>query len=347
MGVNSVASMVVNSGTLKVNGNSGTGLVTVNTNATLLGEGTIAGPVIVADGATIGAGFGVGSLTLSAGLNLSAGGNGPTNVWELAALADDATGVAGTDFDQIVVTGGTLALGNQATLDIQFTGSASAPDFGDPFWLSPHTWRVILLTGDFNPGDSNFVRVNNGIYALGTFTTVVSGGDIVLIYTPYAFSPDPNLRITTITGAGTGSVTVYYTNTTPGINYVLSYITDLRTTNWFVAGNKTAAGTSDFQTDNSANSSERYYRISATAGVPPLVTGLRITSVAGAGTGSVTVNYTNTLPGRNYVLSYSTNLATTNWFTAGNKTAVGTGDSQTDNSANNDRRYYRVYYVTP
>ena len=66
-----------------------------------------------------------------------------------------------------------------------------------------------------------------------------------------------------------------------------------------------------------------------------------------AGTASVTVNYTNTLPGTNYVLTYTTNLSTTNWFIAGTKTAAGTSDSQTDNSATSSQRYYRVYYVTP
>ena len=65
-----------------------------------------------------------------------------------------------------------------------------------------------------------------------------------------------------------------------------------------------------------------------------------------AGTTSVTVNYTNTIPTTNYVLSYNTNLATANWYTAGTKAAVGTADSQTDSPpAGSPRRYYRVYYV--
>jgi len=76
----------------------------------------------------------------------------------------------------------------------------------------------------------------------------------------------------------------------------------------------------------------------------PPVTRPRITSIARSGTGSFAVNYTNTLPGTNYVLSYRTNLSTTNWFTAGNKTAAGMSDSQTDTSATNSQRYYRVYH---
>jgi len=77
---------------------------------------------------------------------------------------------------------------------------------------------------------------------------------------------------------------------------------------------------------------------------PPVVP--RITSISGAGSTSVNVNYTNTIVGTNYVLSYSTNLATTNWYTSGNKTAGGTSDSQTDSPpTGSPRRYYRVYYL--
>lgn len=69
-------------------------------------------------------------MTLPGGLDLNAGG---TYVWDLVALKDNATGVDGTDFDQIILTGGSLALGNQATLDIRFVGSATPPGAGTPF----------------------------------------------------------------------------------------------------------------------------------------------------------------------------------------------------------------------
>jgi len=194
---------------------------------------------------------------------MSAGGNGPTNVWELAALKDNATGVAGADFDQIVLTGGTLALGGEATLDLRFTGSASAPDAGNPFWNSAHTWTVISLRGGANQGSSNFGRLKNGSYAAGNFTTSVGGnGSILLIFTPSAVPPAPPPRITSITNTGPSTVTVRYTNTLAGTNYALVYNTNLNnTTNWYPAGTKTAAGTSDSQTDTSATNSQRYYRV--------------------------------------------------------------------------------------
>ncbi len=79
----------------------------------------------------------------------------------------------------------------------------------------------------------------------------------------------------------------------------------------------------------------------------PSVTKPLITSITGAGTGNVTVNYTNTLTGTNYTLQYNTNLNSATWTTVGSQAAGGTSDSQTDASANTDQRYYRVYYVTP
>lgn len=263
LGGNSVANLVVNSGTLKVNGNSGTGAVTVNPGGTLLGAGVIEGAVAVAGGGTIGACFSAGRLILSAGLDLSAGGNGPTNVWELAALKDSGTGVAGADFDQIVLSGGALALGAQATLDLRFIGSATAPDTNSPFWQSAHTWRVISLSGGSNPGSSTFGRVKNGSYAAGNFTAAGDGGgNIVLSFTPSA-GPRPVAypRILSITNASPGSMTVSYTNTLAGTNYTLAYATNLPATNWHPAGTRTAPGTSDFQTDTSATNSQRYYRV--------------------------------------------------------------------------------------
>jgi len=258
----SLSKLTVNSGTLKVNGKSSTGAVAVNSGGTLLGKGTIAGAVTVAAGGTVGAGFSAGKAIFPGGLNMSAGGNGATNIWELAALKDNSTGVAGTDFDQVVVSGGTLALGSSATLDIRFAGSASAPNTSVPFWQSAHSWTIVLLSGGSNPGPSNFGRLKNANYAAGNFSTSESGGSILLTFTPNVLPPMTPPRITTITkAAALGAATVNYTNTLAGMNYVLSYRTNLSKGNWFTATNKMATSTSDFQTDRSATNSQRYYRV--------------------------------------------------------------------------------------
>ena len=255
LGANSVANLTVYLGTLKVNGNSGTGPVAVNTGGTLLGKGTISGAVTVASGATIGAGLSVGKLTLPASLNMSASGNGATNVWELAALKDNTMGIAGTDFDQIVLTGGTLTLGASANLDIRFTGSASVPNANDPFWQTAHSWTVISLSGGSNPTSSKFGRIKNGSYAAGNFTTTATASGILLTYTPSVPS-----RITSV-AVGAGSFTMNYTNTVSGKTYFLVSCTNLNSPVWFTAGSKTAGGTADFQSDNFSTNGQRYYRI--------------------------------------------------------------------------------------
>jgi len=257
LGANSMANLTINAGTVKLNGKSGTGPTTVNTGGMLLAQATIDGSVAIASGATVGAGFSAGKATFSSGLTMSASGNGATNVWELAALKDDSTGVAGTDFDQIIITGGSLALGTSANLDIRFTGSATTPNYDDSFWQLSHTWRIVLLNGGSNPGPSNFNRIKNGTYPVGSFTATPDASGILLTYTPNA----PRPRVTAITGTGTSSVTVYYTNTLPGTVYVLSYTTNLDSSNWFTAGSKQASGTGDSQTDSFANDGHRYYRV--------------------------------------------------------------------------------------
>ncbi|MDW8309436.1 MAG: autotransporter-associated beta strand repeat-containing protein [Verrucomicrobiales bacterium] len=257
LGNNAIGTLEVNAGALRLNGNSGTGPVTVQSGATLLAAGTVAGPVTVAAGGTLEAGLSVGTLTLPAGLNLSAGGAGATNVWELGALKDDADGVAGTDFDRIVVSGGTLALGPQATLEIRFTGSATPPDPNHPFWQARRAWRVIALSGGTNPGGSNFGRIRNGTWPAGTFTASADAGGILLSFTPSVTRP----RITGLSGAGSGNVTVHYTNTLPGVTYVLSCNTNLAEPDWFAIGAKTATGTGDSQTDHAAGTEQRFYRV--------------------------------------------------------------------------------------
>lgn len=211
------------------------------------GTGTIGGAVTVGAAGNIGAGASVGSMRLQNGLDLSAGG---TNVWELAA---ESTSNPGTNFDQMVLTGGTLTLGGAATLSLQFVGAATAPDSSDPFWQESRTWQIISATNVV----SNFAAIENGDHPAGSFSTSVDTNGVWLMFTPS--SPRP--RITAISGAGTGGVTVSYTNTLPGTNYVLSYSTNLGVMNWFAAGNKTAAGASDSQTDGTATNSQRHYRV--------------------------------------------------------------------------------------
>jgi hypothetical protein len=104
--------------------------------------------------------------------------------------------------------------------------------------------------------------VNNGSYAAGNSTTSLDGnGGIVLTFAPNVTPPVTHPLIMSITRGGAGTMTLNYTNTLPGTNYVLSYTTNLSATNWSTSGTKTAAGTSDSQTDSSATDHHRFYRV--------------------------------------------------------------------------------------
>ncbi len=196
----------VDSGTLLVNSPgslAAESVVTVNSGGTLGGSGMINGPVTVNAGGSIVAGTGVGTLTLANGLDLSAGG---TNVWELAALKDNTDGMPGTDFDQIVLAGGSLNLGGSSTLRILFTDAATAPDSSDPFWQTTRSWTIIWFGG----ATSTFATLENGVYPAGSFTTSADTGNIVLTFTP-GVGPTP----TPVTSFGIASG--------PGSDLTLSY----------------------------------------------------------------------------------------------------------------------------
>ena len=143
---------VINAGTLQINNTggsgTGTGAVTVNSSGTLAGTGLISGNVVVNSGGNISGGSALGKLRVQNGANLSSGG---TDVWNLYALKDDITGVAGTDFDQLQVTGGNLVLNGSSQISIQFAGTATNPDFGDSYWQTNHSWTIVSLAGGTNP----------------------------------------------------------------------------------------------------------------------------------------------------------------------------------------------------
>ena len=84
----------VSNGTLQVNGQLGSGAVTVATNAVLGGNGTIAGPVSVLPGGTLAPGASIGLLTINN--NLSIAGNLMVEVDRSALRSSDQVMVIGT-----------------------------------------------------------------------------------------------------------------------------------------------------------------------------------------------------------------------------------------------------------
>lgn len=241
----------------------GTGPVTVNTNGTFGGAGLVGGPVTVkgylspvAGGATTNA---LPNLTLANGLTMNEGG---TYLWDLLALVDDSTGVAGRDFDRVTLTNGNLTLRGTSKLAIRFGGTATDPDSGDPFWSTGHSWTVIQLTDTAaNPSASNFAALQNASFTNGTFhTTVEPDGSIRLHFTPAGAPPPVPPHIETIVNEGRTNVVLTWTSET-GRNYQVQFNTNLATTNWTALTNLTATGPFTTVTDADAAAPARFYRV--------------------------------------------------------------------------------------
>jgi autotransporter-associated beta strand protein len=250
---------IINEGKLLANNLSGsatgTGTVTINAGGILGGTGIVSGAV--SGSGQIAPGSIVGKLTMQNGLDLSSG----TMVWELGALKDDVTGLGGTDFDQVALTGGNLNLDGSSTLSINFTNSATAPNSSNPFWQSTRTWKIVDVSGSgSNTGSTKFANLVNASYSAGSFTNFVSGGNVILQFVPDPSAvPAPTVS-GSITGAGTANASISW-SAKSGVNYQLQYKDDLNLTNWLVLGNVTATTNTASLPDTTGPVPHRFYRV--------------------------------------------------------------------------------------
>ena len=179
----------ITSGTFHLSGTMTADGTTVG-GGTLAGNGTVTGLVTVGTGGVISPGNSPGKLTLQTGLDLSGGGK---YFWQLGSLKDDATGTAGTDFDQILLTGGNLTLGGTSllTLDFSLLGG-SGPNSANPFWNTNHSWTIIDGIGaTADTGSTNFSGITDPTFTDGTFTTSTDpNGDAVLSFPPDSRRPN-------------------------------------------------------------------------------------------------------------------------------------------------------------
>jgi hypothetical protein len=113
--------------------------LTISSNATLTGEGTLLTPLTISSGGTLSAGHSPGQLTLSNTVTLA---GGATFLVEMAGYA------AGTGYDQLVVTG--ALTNNNATL-------------------------IVSLLSFTPTNGSQFVIIDNALSMVGTFLGVPEG----------------------------------------------------------------------------------------------------------------------------------------------------------------------------
>ncbi|TRW91231.1 DUF4347 domain-containing protein [Candidatus Methylobacter oryzae] len=173
----------VSAGTLAATGTlngSGAGTVTVSSGATLAGTGTVNSEIFVDDGATLSPGVagtnsGVGKLTVNGDLRV----NG-TLVTDIKGAA-----TAGTDYDQVAVTGGVTLNGGPLTVNLTYT-----PALNDTY---------VLIDNDSTDAITG---------APGTFNNLAEGGRTGSLQASYK---------TTVNGTG-NDFTLTMNNTSPVIN---------------------------------------------------------------------------------------------------------------------------------
>ena len=231
----------VTAGTLLVNGNqsAATGAVTVANLATLGGTGTIGGAVTVQSGGTYSPGTSPGTLIHAANLVLDAGS---TFKWE--HTAGNALGTAGTDFDVASLTGGaSLTVTSGAKIALNFAGTT---DFTNTFWDTNQTWNIVTgagggSSGNFAAGDFSILgslqtSSNNTIAGEGSFSTNLSGSNLVLAWTALSGVP----VVTWGAGDGLWSTATNWTpNTVPDVAAATANFTGLGPSAVNLNGNRT------------------------------------------------------------------------------------------------------------
>ncbi len=253
------------------------------------------------------------------------------------------------------VQGGILALGasgsiaNSPVIDVWANGIFNVTSNGSGITLgSAQTlkgdgivWGNVTASGTVSPGSSiGTLSFSNNLTVSKLFIDVDK-----------AVSPANDTMIVAGTlSAGSGTVTV--TNLNPGVplapgDTFYLFKDDQGNNKAVTSGGSLVVSSAEGGVvwNNQLAVNGSIVVVSVTA--PPVVQQPRITSIVGAGTASVTVNYTNTLAGTNYVVQYRTNLNTTNWTSLTPVPAAGSTSSSTDTPpAGDPHRFYRVYYVT-
>ena len=187
----------VEAGKLVVNGTNASA-TTVQTGASLGGGGTLASATIQS-GATISPGNSPGTLTLTNGLTLDGGGKYD---WEIFGVA--GTPGQTTAWDWINVSGGGLTLAGLSAENkfeinvISLSGLPSTQGLLAGFDnTQSYSWTILsssnglagLNTGYFNINYAPFAAFNN--LGAGTFSLVVSGNDLNLLFSGNGPQPVP------------------------------------------------------------------------------------------------------------------------------------------------------------
>ncbi len=193
--------VTVAGGVFEVNGSVASGgNLLVQSGASLAGNGTINRAVTVVGTHTVGASAGAiaGIQTFTSGLNYN---SGAVLQWK---LFDNTTAGAGTNYDQIQLTGGNLTISSGASINLVFNAVGSLVDWSDSFWNTSRQW---LLASTTSSPSGLFGTVNITPDSLGTslatarptasFSVTTAGNDV---YVQYSVAPEPSALGLLLTG---------------------------------------------------------------------------------------------------------------------------------------------------
>jgi len=176
-------------GRLDVSGISTAGGFIVGSGQTIKGNGTVIGAATIAAGANLSPGSSPGNLTFTNGLTLAGNYN-----WELGALSTSSPGI---NFDLVTISGGNVDLtGSTITLTL---GAFSPTNVA--FWQTNQTWTGIVDNTGAGTLTGNFGAIDNSAWSsLGSFSTVVVGNDVNLVWTAV---PEPSVSLLLAGGLAT------------------------------------------------------------------------------------------------------------------------------------------------
>ncbi len=178
--------VVVNSGGRLNTGLAGTdyllrNAVTVNSGGTLMGSGILSGAVNFGAGAIVAPGNSVDTLTFTNGATFA---SGSVYEWEIQGAAPS---VAGVDFDQILVTGGTLNAQAGSILKVTSLGV----DYTNAFWRTGRSFMVVdaQSPGTFTGAFTLDTSAAGPLAGFGAWSMTVSNGDL---YAVWSAVPEPS-----------------------------------------------------------------------------------------------------------------------------------------------------------
>jgi autotransporter-associated beta strand protein len=169
---------------------TGSGPVTVHGGAAFLGNGGIAGALVVNRGATIGAGL---STTEPAQLKVGATTFNPGG--EFAFVIRDANGVAGTDYGLLNISGTLTVLATSSDpfiLSLYSAGGGLAAPVSNFDPQLTYSWMMVTTTGGITGFDPAAIQIRTANFQntlVGGFTVTSTGGNLLLNYSPV---PEPS-----------------------------------------------------------------------------------------------------------------------------------------------------------